>query len=66
MPKGQGKASSPFEYAAQLTETMLLGIVALRAGQGKKILYDAATMTVTNVPAANQYLKPSYRPGWEV
>ena len=64
--KGQGKASSPFEYAAQLTETMLLGIVALRAGQGKKILYDAATMTVTNVPAANQYLKPSYRPGWEV
>ena len=38
--KGNGKASSPFEYAAGLTETMLLGIVALRAGQGKKILYD--------------------------
>ena len=64
--KGQGKASSPFEYAATLTETMLLGIVALRAGQGKKILYDASTMSVTNMPAANQFLKPGYRAGWEV
>jgi predicted dehydrogenase len=64
--KGQGTASSPFEYAAQLTETMLLGIVALRAGQGKKILYDAANMSILNTPDANQYLKPGYRPGWEV
>jgi hypothetical protein len=64
--KGVGKSTSPFEYAAQLTETMLLGIVALRAGQGKKILYDAANMNITNIPAANQYLKPGYRAGWEV
>ena len=64
--KGDGKATSPFEYAAGLTETMLLGIVALRAGQGKKILYDAATMSLTNAPDANQYLKPPYHPGWEV
>jgi hypothetical protein len=64
--KGDGKATCPFEYAAQLTETMLLGIVALRAGQGKKILYDAANMNITNVPDANQWLKPGYRPGWEV
>ena len=45
---------------------MLLGLVALRSGQGKKILYDAATMSVTNNPDSNQYLKPGYRPGWEV
>jgi predicted dehydrogenase len=64
--KGVGKASSPFEYAASLTETMLLGIVALRAGQGKKVFYDATTMSLTNAPEANQYLKPGYRPGWEV
>ncbi len=35
--RGEAKASSPFEYAAQLTETMLLGVAALRAGQGKKV-----------------------------
>jgi hypothetical protein len=59
-------ASSPFEYAAPLTECMLLGIVALRAGQGRKILYDAEQMRVTNVPDANQYLTRVYRAGWQV
>jgi predicted dehydrogenase len=62
--KGEGKASSPFEYAARLTEIMLLGVVALRAGQSRRILYDGANMTVTNVPEANQYLTREYREGW--
>jgi hypothetical protein len=63
---GQAKASSPFEYAAQLTETMLLGIVALRTGQGRKLLYDGERMSVTNIPEANQYLRREYRAGWAV
>ena len=44
--KGKGEASTPFEYAARLTEVMLLGIVALRAGT--KIHYDGAKMQITN------------------
>ncbi|MEO8199674.1 MAG: Gfo/Idh/MocA family oxidoreductase [Gemmatimonadota bacterium] len=64
--RGEAKASSPLEYAAQLTETMLLGIVALRTGQGKKILYDGASGTVTNLPEANQYLTREYRQGWAI
>jgi predicted dehydrogenase len=64
--RGEAKASSPFEYSAQLTETMLLGLVALRAGQGKKIDYDAATGRVTNVADANQYLTREYRDGWNM
>jgi len=63
--KGEGTASSPFEYASKLTETMLLGIVALRAGQSKKILYDGAKMQVTNVPEANRWLTREYRQGWQ-
>ena len=62
--KGRGTASSPFSYAAPLTETMLLGIVALRVGQGREIRYDGAAMRVTNVPEANQYLQRQYRAGW--
>jgi hypothetical protein len=31
--RGQGEASTPFEYAAALTAVMLLGVVALRAGK---------------------------------
>ena len=64
--KGQGKTSSPFEYAALLTETMLLGVVALRAGQGRKIVYDGANMQITNAPEANAFLTREYRAGWVV
>ena len=64
--KGEATASSPFEYASALTETMLLGIVALRAGQGAKIVYDAAAMKITNLPDANAYLTREYRKGWEL
>jgi predicted dehydrogenase len=64
--KGKGTTTSPFEYAARLTEVMLLGIVALRAGQGVKIHYDGDAMRITNVPEANRYLTRVYRPGWSV
>lgn len=64
--KGEAEAASPFEYAAALTEVMLLGLVALRAGQGRRILYDGERMEVTNIPEANQYLTREYREGWSV
>jgi predicted dehydrogenase len=60
--KGQAEASCPFEYAARLTEVMLLGVVALRAG--RKIDYDGVGMRITNVPQANDYLRREYRQGW--
>jgi predicted dehydrogenase len=59
-------ASSPLEYAAQLTETMLLGVAALRAGQGKKVIYDSVKSEFTNAPDANQYLTREYRAGWAI
>ena len=64
--KGQGKTSSPFEYAALLTETMLLGVAALRAGQGRKVIYDGPGMKFTNAPDANAFLTREYRPGFGV
>jgi hypothetical protein len=60
--KGTTDASSPFEYASRLTEVMLLGVVALRAG--KKIEYDGANMRITNVAAANDFLRREPRAGW--
>jgi hypothetical protein len=64
--KGETQATCPFDYAAPLTEVMLLGIVALRAGQGRKIRYDADRMEITNVPEANAFLSRDYRAGWAV
>ena len=62
--KGTDRISCPFDYAARLTETMLLGIVSLRAGT--KLYYDAANMRVTNNSAADQFLTREYRKGWSL
>lgn len=62
--RSRGKATADFEYASRLTENMLLGIVALRTGQGVQIKYDGATGRITNRPEANQYLTREYRRGW--
>lgn len=59
--KGGTPAGSNFEYAAQVTEAILLSNVAVRAR--RPIEYDAAAMKITNLPEANQYLTKTYRPG---
>jgi predicted dehydrogenase len=64
--RGEAQASSPIEYAARLTETMLLGLVALRTGPGRKILYSGESGEVTNIADAKQYLSREYRNGWAV
>ena len=65
--QGKQAISSPFEFAARLTEVMLLGVVSLRAGT--KIHYDAANMRITNTPPTdganyNDLLTREYRTGW--
>ena len=62
----KAEPSSDFAYAAKLTETMLLGIAALRTGQGVKLKYDGANMRFTNNDEANQYLQREYRAGWSL
>jgi len=62
--RGVDTISSPFDQAAHLTEIMLLGVVALRAGG--KIQYDAAKTQVTNNAEANQYLTRTYRNGYRL
>jgi len=62
----EGKPSiaySNFAFAALLTETILLGNVAMRAG-GAKLEWDGVNMKFTNAPEANQYLHTEYRKGW--
>ncbi len=54
---------SNFEYAAPLTETVLLGNVALKAG--KRLEWDGDNLEVTNVPEANRWISKEYRKGWE-
>jgi predicted dehydrogenase len=62
--RGEEAISSPFEVAVPLNETMILGLVALRAEQ--PIEYDGAAGRVTNAPDANRFLDREYREGWEL
>ena len=62
--KGKTAVSCPFEYASRLTEIMLLGVVALKAG--RKIEYDAANMRVTNAAHANDLLRREYRSSFKL
>jgi hypothetical protein len=62
--KGLNEPSCPFDYAAPLTETMLLGMVALRGG--KPIEYDGENMKIPNAPEVEEYLHRPYRAGWSL
>ena len=62
--KGEAKALSDFDYAGPMTESVLLGNVALRTRH--TIQWDAKQMQVTNDPHANQYIRKHYRKGWEL
>ena len=49
-----------FDYAAHLTEMLLLGTVAGRF-PNQRLTWDAKAMKVTNLEAANQYVSHAYR-----
>jgi predicted dehydrogenase len=61
--KGEGpQAGSNFDYAAPLTEVILLGSLAIRLGH--RIEWDAEKMEITNVPGLERYVKEPVRKGW--
>jgi predicted dehydrogenase len=62
--KGGPPAMSNFDYAATLTETALLGNLALRCG--KRIEWDAKAMKAKGCPEADALIKPTYRAGWSL
>jgi predicted dehydrogenase len=60
-----GMASSNFAYAGQLTETMLLGNIAVRFS-GQKLDWDAAKLRFHNSEAASKLVSKEYRKGWDL
>jgi len=62
--KGGEPAASNFEYAGPMTETVLLGNVAMRADA--KLYWDAENMRFPNHPEADRFLHREYREGWSL
>lgn len=72
--------TSSFDYAGPMTETVLMGNLAIRSfmlrrenSEGrmeyygrKKLLWDGDNMKITNLEEANQFVTRVYREGWEV
>jgi hypothetical protein len=61
--KGGPAPGANFQFAALVTETVLLGNIALRFPEAK-LKWDATAMKFTNLTEANQYLHRPYRDGW--
>lgn len=72
--------TSSFDYAGPMTETVLMGNLAIRSymlrrenSEGrmefygrKKLLWDGENMRITNFEDANQFVGRTYREGWVV
>lgn len=72
--------TSSFDYAGPMTETVLMGNLAIRSymlrkpdSKGKmdffarkKLLWDGENMRITNLEEANQFVGRTYRKGFEV
>lgn len=54
---------SNFSYSAPMSETLLLGNIAMR--MGRRLDWDGKNMRFTNVPDANKYVTKEYREGWK-
>ena len=73
--------TSSFDYSGPLTETVLMGNLAIRSyitstdagttgrksfGGRKKLLWDGENMKVTNYDEANEFVSRPYREGWKL
>jgi hypothetical protein len=78
--KEHKELTSSFDYSGPLTETVLMGNLAIRSynvrvarKQGgyefpgrKKLLWDGKNMKITNFEEGNQFVKRQYRDGWSL
>lgn len=69
--KGGEPSGSNFDWAGPLTETVLLGNIAIRSQlredlTRKRLLWDSGQMRFANHDAANAFLRRDYREGWKI
>jgi predicted dehydrogenase len=61
--RGGKPPAAGFNYSGPMTETVLLGVLSLRA-PGTRLEWDAANQKVRNAPELNQFVHTEYRTGW--
>jgi hypothetical protein len=63
--KGGKPTYGDFLLGGPISDALNLGAVSLRLG-GRRLLFDAVNMKVTNAAEANKYLVREYRTGWKL
>jgi predicted dehydrogenase len=63
--KGIGQTVCGFDYAGPMTETVLLGVLALR-NPNTPLHWDGANLKVKNAPELNRFVHKEYRAGYEL
>ena len=63
--RGGKQPAASFAYSGPMTETVLLGVLSLRA-PGTRLEWDAEHQRVKNAPELNQFVHTEYRKGWEL
>jgi predicted dehydrogenase len=63
--KGGPRTYGDFQLAGPICDAINLAAISLRLG-GRRLLWDAANATITNVPEGNAFLAREYRPGWQL
>jgi predicted dehydrogenase len=61
---GATKPGGNFEFEGQVTETLLLGNVAIRSGE--KFSWDRNNLQANNSDSMQKYIRPDRRAGWEL
>jgi len=61
---GKEAPGANFVFTGPVTETILLGNVALLTGE--RIVWDRENLRAVNAPAAQRHVRPEFRPGWEL
>lgn len=62
--RGEDKATSAFDYSGPLSETVLLGTIAIRHA-GSKLAWDSEKLQLTGAPHVQDLLTKPYRTGWQ-
>lgn len=61
---GDDTATSSFDYSGPLTETVMLGSIAIRV-PGETLAWDAEKLEISGSPQAKALITKPYRAGWE-
>jgi predicted dehydrogenase len=63
--RGGKSTYGDFLFGGPISDAFNLAAISLRLG-GKKLVFDAANIRITNLAEANQYLSRVYQTGWEL